>query len=57
MNKRALVALFHTYFNFCRYCPPIRGTPAMEAGLTGHIWEIEELLERINVEASRKEPY
>ena len=55
-NKRAAIALFFTDFNFCRICPPIRCTPAMEAGLTDRVWEIEELLERIDVESLRKEP-
>lgn len=42
-NKRAALALHFTYYNFCRVSPPIRVTPAMEAGLADHVWEIEEL--------------
>ncbi len=56
-NLRASVALHFTYYNFCRVHPVIRCTPAMEVGLTDHIWEIEELIAKIDVEESRKEPY
>jgi len=29
----------------------------MEAGLTGHIWEIEELIERVKVDEGRESGY
>lgn len=54
-NKRAAMSLFSTYFNFCRIAPGIRVSPAMEAGLTDHLWGIEELIEALNVEQSRME--
>ncbi|MDO8543763.1 MAG: hypothetical protein Q7S40_25255 [Opitutaceae bacterium] len=56
-NMRASVALHFTYYNFCRIHPVIRVTPAMEAGLVTSALQIEELIERLNVEESRKEPY
>jgi len=31
------------YYNLCRVHQTLRVTPAMEAGLTVHVWEIEEL--------------
>jgi IS1 family transposase len=43
-NKRAALALHFCYYNFCRISPPIRVTPAMEAGITNRIWEIEEIV-------------
>jgi IS1 family transposase len=43
-NLKAMLALYFAYYNFCRVHSTIRVTPAMEAGLTGHIWSIEELL-------------
>lgn len=55
-NKRASVALHFVHYNFCRIHPQIRITPAMAAGITTWVWEIEELVERIKVEESRKEP-
>jgi IS1 family transposase len=38
------VAIYFAYYNWCRVHQTLRVTPAMEAGLTGHIWEVEELL-------------
>ena len=43
-NLRAAVAVYVAYYNFCRVHRTLRVTPAMEAGLTDHIWGIEELL-------------
>jgi len=39
------VTLWFAYCNFCRVHQTLRVTPAMEAGLSDHIWGIEELLE------------
>jgi hypothetical protein len=35
---------YFAYYNFCRIHSSIRCTPAMESGLTGHIWTLRELL-------------
>jgi transposase-like protein/IS1 family transposase len=43
-NLRAAVALHFAYYNFCRVHQTLRVTPAMEAGLTNHVWTISELL-------------
>lgn len=43
-NLKAAVALHFAYYNFCRVHSSIRVTPAMEAGITDHIWTIAELL-------------
>ncbi|OLE51686.1 MAG: hypothetical protein AUG51_21910 [Acidobacteria bacterium 13_1_20CM_3_53_8] len=43
-NLRAAIALYFAYYNFCRVHKTLRCTPAMEAGITGHIWELKELL-------------
>ena len=32
------------WYNFCRVHATLRVTPAMEAGLTNHVWNIAELL-------------
>jgi hypothetical protein len=32
------------HYNFCRVHKALRVTPAMEAGLSGHVWEISELV-------------
>ncbi len=38
------VALHFTYYNFCKIHQTLRVTPAMEAGLADHVWDIEELI-------------
>jgi hypothetical protein len=38
------VAIYHTYYNFCRVHQTLRVTPAMEAGLTDHVWSMGELI-------------
>ncbi len=43
-NLKAAVGLYAGFYNFCRVHRTLRATPAMEAGLTSHIWGIEELL-------------
>jgi IS1 family transposase len=44
VNLKAAVALHFAYYNFCRVHKSLRVTPAMEAGLTDHVWTIAELL-------------
>jgi transposase-like protein/IS1 family transposase len=43
-NLRAALALHFGWYNFCRTHRTIRVTPAMEAGITSHIWTVGELL-------------
>ena len=42
-NHAAAVALWFMYYNFCRVHQTLRVTPAMEAGISTHVWTIEEL--------------
>ena len=44
-NHMAAVSLFVTHYNLCRVHETIRMTPAMQLGVTDHIWEIGELVE------------
>ena len=39
-----MVAIYHAYYNFCRVHQTLRVRPAMEAGLAGHVWTLEELV-------------
>jgi hypothetical protein len=39
-----MVAIYHAYYNFCRVHQTLRVTPAMEAGLTDHVWSLQELV-------------
>lgn len=43
-NLKAALALHFAWYNFCRIHRSLRVTPAMEAGLTNHVWTVEELL-------------
>lgn len=43
-NLKAALALYFAYYNFCRIHSSIRCTPAMESGITGHVWTLRELL-------------
>jgi hypothetical protein len=42
-NHAAAVALWFMCYNFCRVHSSLRVTPAMESGLSNHVWTIEEL--------------
>jgi IS1 family transposase len=43
-NHRHMVALHYMYYNFCRVHQTLRVTPAQEAGLSDHVWCVEELI-------------
>jgi IS1 family transposase len=43
-HLKAAIALHFAYYNFCRVHSSLRVTPAMEAGLSDHVWSIQELL-------------
>jgi len=43
-NLRYAVALHFMHYNFCRVHQTLRVTPAMEAGITDHVWSIEEVI-------------
>ena len=42
-NHIHALAVYFMYYNFGRVHQSLRVTPAMEAGLTDHIWSLEEL--------------
>lgn len=43
-NLKAALALYFAWYNFCHPVRTLRVTPAMEAGLTDHVWTISELM-------------
>ena len=45
-NLEAAYALWFAFYNFCRVHKTLRVTPAMESGLTDHVWSVGELIER-----------
>jgi hypothetical protein len=42
------LAIHYMHYNYCRVHQTLRVTPAMQAGLTDHVWEIEELVALIH---------
>lgn len=42
-NHAAAVALHFMHYNFARVHKTLRVSPAMEAGVTGHLWSVEEI--------------
>ncbi len=44
-HLKAAIALYMAFFNFVRVHQTLRVTPAMQAGITDHIWTVQELLE------------
>jgi IS1 family transposase len=43
-NHAAMVAVYAVHYNFARIHKTLRVTPAMEAGLSDHIWSLEEIV-------------
>lgn len=57
-NHEAAVSLWVCFYNFCRVHETLRCTPAMELGVTDHIWTIGELVAEVlkGEEVSKPEP-
>jgi IS1 family transposase len=47
-NHEHSVALHFMHYNFCRIHKSLRVTPAMEAGITDHVWNVEEIVNVID---------
>jgi len=43
-NLEHAVALHYMHYNFCRIHQSLRVTPAMEAGISDHVWDLEEVI-------------
>jgi hypothetical protein len=42
-NHKAAIALHYMHYNFARIHKTLRVTPAMEAGISDHVWELDEI--------------
>ena len=42
-NHKAMIALHYMHYNFARIHKSLRVTPAMEAGVSDHVWSLEEI--------------
>lgn len=47
-NHAHMVAIFYLYYNFCRVHQSLRVTPAMESGIAGHVWSMEEMVRLVD---------
>lgn len=43
-NHAAALAIYFMYYNFGRIHQTLRVTPAMEAGVSDHVWDAEEIV-------------
>jgi IS1 family transposase len=43
-NHEAAIALHYMHYNFARVHQTLRCTPAMEAGVSNHVWSLEEIV-------------
>jgi IS1 family transposase len=46
-NHAWMLALHYMHYNFCRVHKTLRTTPAMESGITDHVWTIEQMLGKV----------
>ena len=53
-NHRAAVALHYMHYNFARIHRTLRVTPAMAAGLSQHVWSLEEIVGLLDLAESKK---
>jgi hypothetical protein len=53
-----MLSLYFVYYNFCRIHQTLRVTPAMEAGIADHVWDVKDLVALLPVVESKKRgPY
>jgi IS1 family transposase len=48
-----MLALYFMFHNFCRIHQTLRVTPAMEAGISNHVWEMAEVVGLLDVADSK----
>ena len=44
-NHEHMLALHYMFYNFARIHQSLRVTPAMEAGISDHVWSLEEIID------------
>ena len=54
LNHEAAVRLHMMHYNFARVHQTLRVTPAMEAGLSDHVWEVEEIIGLLDWQPERR---
>jgi IS1 family transposase len=59
-NHTLSVALHYMHYNFCRIHKTLRITPAMAAGVTGHLWSVADIvaiIEAAEPASTKRGPY
>jgi len=46
-NHEAVIALHYMHYNFARVHQTLHVTPAMEAGISNHVWDLQEVVSLI----------
>ena len=52
-NHQHALSLYFMYYNFCRVHQTLRVTPAMEAGVSNHVWDLSELVGLLRKDAGK----
>ena len=47
-NHEAAVSLHYMHYNFARVHQTLRVTPAMESGISNHVWTIREIVDLLD---------
>ena len=47
-NHEHMLAIYFLYYNFCRVHQTLRVTPAMEVGISNHVWTVEEIVKLLD---------
>jgi IS1 family transposase len=53
-NHEAAIAVYFMHYNFVRIHQTLRITPAMAAGVTDHVWEIEDVIALLDAAEAEK---
>jgi IS1 family transposase len=53
-NHEHALAIYFMHYNFCRIHTSLRVTPAMEAGVSQHVWSLEEMVGLLDSEEISK---
>ena len=54
MTRKATSASCMVLYRFSRVHQTPRVTPAMEAGITDHVWTIEEMLDKVSLQTEEE---
>ena len=47
-NHVASVAIYFTWYNFGRVHQTLKTTPAIKAGISNHVWAVDEMVELLS---------